>query len=78
MINSLKNICSEFSSSYDVSGNKRGIQIQIEVEIEYLGDLATVFDLYKLELIAIESVTEMSSKCKAIFLQTAKQNCKKD
>tara|TARA_B100000073_G_scaffold299092_1_gene264870 strand:- start:1026 stop:1262 length:237 start_codon:yes stop_codon:yes gene_type:complete len=76
--NSIKNICSEFSDSYIVDGDEEGVEVKIEVEIEDLGDLATVFDGYGLELMAIESVTDYTSQCQATFFKEISERSRAD
>lgn len=78
MINSIQNICSEFSDCFDVSGNTDSILIKVDIEIEDLGDLATVLDPYGLELTAIESVTDVTSKCQAVFFKALKEDSRKN
>ncbi len=70
MRTTVENICSEFSDFYNVSESESPEQItaEIEITIEDLGDLCSIFEDYGVGLSEIKQ-SESADNCVAVFVQ---------
>ena len=71
MRTTVESICSEFSDFYNISESESPEQItaEIEITIEDLGDLCSIFEDYGVGLSEIKE-SESADNCVAVFVKT--------